>query len=121
MIKGAASQRKEVNMILKPTSFLLLTLALLAGCAGGASNVARSDTSQSFTTSNDSKVCDADPAEYAIGQKLTPQLEQTLQKRADAKQLRSLGPRDVMTMEYNPQRLNLIVDDEGMLTRVHCG
>lgn len=105
----------------KPTSILLLTLAMLAGCAGGASNVSRSSTSQSFDTSNDSQTCDADPTEYAIGQKLTPQLEKTLQKKANAKQLRSLGPRDVMTMEYNPQRLNVIVDAQGMLTRVHCG
>lgn len=108
-------------MIWKPTSILLLTLAMLAGCASGGSDVTRSSTSQSVDTTNDSQMCDADPAEYAIGQKLTPQLEKTLQKKANAKQLRSLGPRDVMTMEYNPQRLNLIVDDEGMLTRVHCG
>lgn len=104
----------------KPTSIMLVTLALLAGCAGGASDVTRSGAAPSPGSPGDTQLCNADPVEYALGQKLTPQLEKTLQKQANAKLLRSLGPRDVMTMEYNPQRLNLIVDDEGMLVRIHC-
>lgn len=35
--------------------------------------------------------------------------------------VRIIRPGDVITMEYNPKRLNLVVDGDGTITRVYCG
>ncbi len=35
--------------------------------------------------------------------------------------VRIIRPGDVITMDYNPNRLNLVVDGNGIITRVYCG
>jgi hypothetical protein len=40
---------------------------------------------------------------------------------AGAKTVRVLRPNQVVTMEFNAERLNLTVDDAGRVTRVSCG
>lgn len=35
--------------------------------------------------------------------------------------VRIIRPGDVITMDYNPNRLNLVVDGNGTITRVYCG
>ncbi len=34
---------------------------------------------------------------------------------------RVLHPGDVMTMDYNPERLNIDIGEDGAITSVHCG
>ncbi|WP_369821735.1 I78 family peptidase inhibitor [Polaromonas sp. OV174] len=40
---------------------------------------------------------------------------------AGAKTVRVLRPNQVMTLEFNTERLNLAVDQTGRVTRVNCG
>jgi hypothetical protein len=106
----------------------LLCLALLAGCATGASdNITGADDSGAAPATNvlspdpgNREVCDADLAQDAVGQKVTPSLVEEYRKKARAKQARALRPRDVITMEYNPQRLNLRVDEQDTVISVNC-
>ncbi|WP_137702576.1 I78 family peptidase inhibitor [Marimonas lutisalis] len=35
--------------------------------------------------------------------------------------LRILPPGSIMTMDYNPMRLNVLLDENGLITKVHCG
>jgi len=106
----------------------LLSLALLAGCAGGDSdNITGADspgaTSPAGTLLSDAgdrEVCDADLAQDAVGQKVSPDLVEEYRKKAHAEQARALRPRDVITMEYNPQRLNLRVDEQDTVISVNC-
>ncbi|WP_168193223.1 I78 family peptidase inhibitor [Rhodophyticola sp. CCM32] len=35
--------------------------------------------------------------------------------------MRVIGPNDAVTMDYNPQRLNVIYGDDDIITRVECG
>src|SRR5690606_13731121 len=99
----------------------VLAAAALAGCASGTQGTG-SDTSApapSPSTANGQQ-CNADVAESAVGQKANSQLLETYRAQSGAKLARILRPRDVITMEYNPQRLNLRVDEQDMVISVNC-
>lgn len=65
--------------------------------------------------------CNAAPAQFAVGRNADAALENEARTRASAKIARVLKPNQVVTMEFNPERLNLSVDESGRVTRVNCG
>lgn len=107
----------------------LIFLVSLAGCAAPGtprssdtsssadSAMAQSDTSTSTTGST----CDADPVQSLLGKKASSSVVQDALSRSHSKIARVVKPHQVVTMEYNPGRLNLIVDDNDALTSIHCG
>lgn len=93
-------------------------LALLAGCAAnpsGPSGGAGPDTSAP------PQACNADKAESAVGKQVSPELVEEYRKQSGSETARALRPNDVMTLEYNPQRLNLRTDDQDIVISVNCG
>ncbi|WP_442595867.1 I78 family peptidase inhibitor [Parapusillimonas sp. JC17] len=103
----------------------ILALAGLGACASGTgSNTARTIASSSapaITETADAQVCNDDLAQSAIGKKADEALIEEYRQRSQSKFARMLRPRSVMTMEYNPQRLNLRVDDNDIVMSVNCG
>lgn len=65
--------------------------------------------------------CNAAPAQFAVGRNADAALENEARARAGAKTVRVLKPNQVVTMEFNAERLSLSVDDAGRVTRVNCG
>jgi hypothetical protein len=65
--------------------------------------------------------CNAAPAQFAMGRNVDAALENEARTRAGAKTVRTLRPNQVVTMEFNAERLNLTVDAAGRVTRVSCG
>lgn len=65
--------------------------------------------------------CNAAPAQFAVGRNIDAALESDARARAGAKTSRVLRPGQVVTMEFNAERLSLTVDDAGRVTRVNCG
>ena len=65
--------------------------------------------------------CNAAPAQFATGRTIDAALESDARARAGARTSRVLKPGQVVTMEFNAERLNLTVDDAGRVTRVSCG
>jgi hypothetical protein len=65
--------------------------------------------------------CNAAPAQFAVGRNADAALENEARTRAGAKTVRVLKPNQIVTMEFNAERLNLSVDDTGRVTRVNCG
>lgn len=65
--------------------------------------------------------CNAAPAQFAMGRNVDAALENEARTRAGAKTVRVLRPNQVVTMEFNAERLNLTVDDASRVTRVSCG
>ncbi len=100
-------------MIWKPLLPPIVMLALLAGCATGSG--------RDNAGTSGPQVCNADLAEGAVGKNVSPGLVEQYRKQAQAKIARALRPKDVMTMEYNPQRLNLRVDEQDIVISVNCG
>lgn len=72
----------------------------------------------SFSSGQD---CDAQPVQKLIGTKLTPSVEDQIRQASTSSKTRVLKPGEVMTMEYDPKRINLILDQQGALTALRCG
>jgi Peptidase inhibitor I78 family len=101
-----------------------LLIASTAGCApavpaGGASppvgNAATSTPAPAGGT------CNAAPAQFAVGQLNTAALLEQARVRSGARLARAIPPGLAVTMEFNPERLNLTLDAAGRVTQVNCG
>jgi hypothetical protein len=65
--------------------------------------------------------CNAAGAQFAIGQPGSAQLAGRAVQAAGAQRFRWLRPGEVVTMEFDPTRLNLELDASGKVIRVRCG
>ena len=65
--------------------------------------------------------CDASQLQSLIGQPLTDALSAQAREDAKATEVRVLKPGEMVTMEFNGERLNLEVDDKHVVTSVRCG
>lgn len=65
--------------------------------------------------------CDAALAQFAVGRGFDAALEKEVLERSGARVVRPLRPGQMVTMEFNAQRLNLELDIAGKVTKVRCG
>jgi hypothetical protein len=65
--------------------------------------------------------CQAEPARFAVGQLLSRELIEDARRRSGAARARALRPGQVVTMEFDGTRLNLVVDGNERVTAVRCG
>ena len=66
-------------------------------------------------------LCDAKPAQFAVGQASTASIMESARVRSGAQMARILRPGQMITKEFNAQRLNLQVDASGRILAVNCG
>lgn len=121
-------------MIRAATPALLLTLSL-AACSAPDTDEQTAAAEQSQAAASEAATppaatpapaelagsCDDTQAQWIIGK--TPAEKDIEQARTDSKSsaVRSLKPGDAATMDFNPDRLNIILDDKGVATSVNCG
>lgn len=98
-----------------PALAALVTTSLLISACGTPT------TGQTPEPAPVSGRCNATPAQFAVGRNADAALENEARTRAGAKTVRVLKPNQIVTMEFNAERLNLSVDDAGRVTRVSCG
>lgn len=91
----------------------LLAAALLAGCAS-------SPEEEAPAAKGDGR-CDAEPVQNLVDQRLTTELAEKARVKSGAEYLRVTHPNQAVTMDYNPQRLNIDIDDDDSIIRVSCG
>ena len=65
--------------------------------------------------------CDAAPAQFAVGRPQTAPLVEEVRQKSGAYIARVLRPNQAVTMEFNAERVNVIVDAENKVTAVRCG
>lgn len=65
--------------------------------------------------------CNPDAARSAIGKEATAEVVEQARVAAGAEVVRTLAPGQIVTMEYHASRLNLSVDDRGVVVDVSCG
>ena len=120
----------------------LVTMAALIGLAGcstsnpfssksssTAASTSSASGSQSASTRgglvsgnvNDRGECNAGAVQAAVGKPLNQALLDQLRGQAKAGSARTLLPGEMITMEYNPARLNVLVDQKNTVTAVRCG
>lgn len=92
----------------------LATLALLAGCAGPGPATGPTGAPLGGT-------CDAAPAQSFVGQNNTAKVVEAARVRSGALMVRVLRPGQMVTKEFDAQRLNLEVNAAGRIIAVRCG
>ena len=65
--------------------------------------------------------CDAGPAQSAIGQNSTARNVEAARVAAGARMARTIRPGQMVTKEYDFERLNLEVDASGRIVAARCG
>lgn len=65
--------------------------------------------------------CDAKAAQFAVGQAYGEAIADEARRRSGARVSRALRPGQVVTLEYNSERLNLDLDAANRVIRVRCG
>lgn len=106
-------------MFLKPlmTSAALAGLVTLAACTapGGTQPTSPMPPPPPGT------VCNAQGAQFAVGKTAGASVIEEARQRSGSYMARVLRPNQVVTMEFNAQRLNLEVDAAGVIKKVRCG
>ncbi|SIQ72169.1 I78 family peptidase inhibitor [Aquipseudomonas alcaligenes] len=92
----------------------LLAGALLAGCASSPQH----DSAKA--TKGDGR-CNAEPVQYLLEERITTDLAERARVESGAAQLRVTHPNQPVTMDYNPQRLNIDIDEDDIIIRLSCG
>ena len=105
------------------SSTLALTIAALAGCAGHGQAPGGAGSSSAGASAPLPEVarCNAQPAQSAVGQNSTASVVEAARVQSGAQMARVLRPGQMITKEFNAQRLNLQVDAQGRVLAVNCG
>ena len=97
----------------------ILGTALLSGCASSpapSEQPARANASAAIP-----ERCSTEPLADLIGKPGSPELLDQARQRSGAQRARMLHPDDMMTMDYDSQRLNLDLEEQGRVYRLSCG
>lgn len=89
----------------------LALLALLAAC----SSVDKPAAPHPDAT------CRAEAVPGLLGKLATAERVEMAREQTGAKSVRVLAPGDAATMDYNPQRLNIEIDEAELIQRISCG
>lgn len=100
---------------MKPSSSLL-ALAPLAACAA-----VPPENAPPPADGYEAGQCDPRPAATLVGQKASAETGARALKLTGAKSLRWGPPRSAFTMDYRPDRVNVMYDDAMTITEVTCG
>ncbi len=96
-------------------------LALLAVLSGCATPAPPSPASPTLPGAPPGSACHAEGAQSAVGKTASASAVEQARQRSGSYMARVLRPNQVVTMEFNAQRLNLEVDAAGVVKRVRCG
>ena len=99
-------------------SLVLVGLGVLGACTapGGPPSTGSSPMPPPAGTA-----CNAQGAQFAIGKTPGASVVEEARQRSGSYMARVLRPGQVVTMEFNAQRLNLDLNAAGVITGVRCG
>ncbi|WP_312958142.1 I78 family peptidase inhibitor [Stutzerimonas nitrititolerans] len=107
-----AIQENFMHVVSATATLLLASLALL-GC--------QQSQPQTQTPSTRPGSCNAEAVQNLVGKTASPALLEQAREQSGAQTARVLRPQDVVTLEYNAQRLNLSTDGGLVIQRINCG
>lgn len=96
-----------------PLSTLLIA-TLLVGCASSR------DKGEPAAANGDGR-CDAEPVQHLVDKRITTEMAEEARAEAGAELLRVTQPNQPVTMDYNPRRLNIDIDEDDTIIRLSCG
>lgn len=113
-------------MYFKPISLsFALAGLLLAGCSStdkpAASAAQAAEASSSAAAPSFSGSCNNDALTALVGKSADTALVEQAKRQSGAETARVLHPHQPITMDYNSRRLNIDVDDAGVVKQFSCG
>ncbi|HCW0465416.1 TPA: hypothetical protein OW393_004809 [Pseudomonas aeruginosa] len=128
LVRWRSQKIRGGGMPLKQFSSALVLAALLAGCSSNGdspstegANVATGSASAPAATPAADGRCDANAVQAYVGKQASAAIVEEARRAAGAEVARALRPHDAVTMDYNPRRLNIDVDDTLVIKRLSCG
>lgn len=106
-----------MSLKLITAAMALAGLVALAGCAAPGTP----STGSPMPPPPPGTACNAEGAQFAVGKRAAASTVEEARQRSGSYMARVLWPKQVVTMEFNAQRLNLDVDAAGVVQRVRCG
>ncbi|KFJ08903.1 MULTISPECIES: I78 family peptidase inhibitor [Delftia] len=100
---------------------LLGATTLVAGCAGMSNPFGGSSGGGAQPAPRPVQVCNAASAQSFVGKSNTSATLEAARKQSGAYMARVLREGQPTTMEFNQERLNLVVDGTGRIVAVRCG
>lgn len=104
------------------------SIMLMAGLLAACSTPVDLDAPRAPSTSSSSSLffhseyrCDADPAQKLVGKTYSDSTDREAKSLSGSKYVRTLRPGQVITMEYDPERINLRLDENDVIKTVGCG
>lgn len=94
---------------------------LLADCAGTSGPAGTASGESRSPMASDTARCDSDRVQNLVGQPYSERQAENARQRSGASSVRTLMPGQVMTMEYNPTRLTIIVGSQQEVSSIRCG
>lgn len=92
----------------------LLLAGLLAGCASSP------DKDGPAAAKGDGR-CDAEAVQHLVDKRITTEMAEEARVESGAEHLRVTAPNQAVTLEYNPRRLNIDIDEDDTIIRLSCG
>ncbi len=97
------------------------SIALMALCAAALIGCQSTPSGTGPNSQTTSGLCNADVVRDLIGKQANPEILDKARIESGAAIARILRPGDIVTMEYNAQRLTLSTDNALVIKRVNCG
>ncbi|BAN48201.1 I78 family peptidase inhibitor [Metapseudomonas resinovorans] len=107
-------------MYFKPVSLsLALAGLLLAGCS--STDKPATPAAEQAPSAALSGTCDSAAVASLVGKSADTALVEQAKRQSGAETARVLQPHQPVTMDYNSRRLNIDVDDAGVVKQFSCG
>jgi hypothetical protein len=103
-----STDQEEIAMVRNPFAAIVMLPLLLAACVTAAPAPAPGQV--------DLSSCSSDAVQSLVGSNIA-----TVDTRPLAKTVRIIPPNTAVTMDYNPQRLNVETNARGVIVRMSCG
>jgi hypothetical protein len=101
--------------------FIPFMVLMTGGCVMPAEGDGRGVANDNEVPVMGAGSCKAEAAQKLVGQARSDALGQEALKLTGAKAIRWIRPGDAVTMDYRMDRLNIDLDAQGRVTRIHCG
>jgi uncharacterized protein YceK len=96
-------------MLFKQITVSLTLLAVLSGCSSTAA------------PGKPSQGCKAEAVPGMLGKQATAERIERARQQTGAQRVRVLAPGDALSMEHDPQRLNIEIDEAEVIQHIRCG
>ncbi len=106
-------------MPLKALSPVLAGL-LLAGCAGMSSPPPHESAPPPPRVENQAD-CGAERVQDRVGREYSESLEASIREESGAAAVRVIRPGEAVTLDHRPDRLNVRLDDDDIISEIDCG